>query len=312
MFNPLGMTSTSVNVPVNFTHAVIPGGNGSGVGASFGVNNSNAAASGGIFSSTNDLAKFGLSILNSTLISEVETRKWLKPISHTNSLQFSVGRPWEIFRIPQPVTGRTTDLYAKAGDGTGYSSYLILSPDFAAGFSILIAGNLSTVFARNVLADALTSALIPALEAETAAQASRRYAGTYTSTTSINSSLTLAVDPSYGAGLIVKSWISNSIDMFTSLVSLLGDELSLFPTDLQSSAQGAKQIAFRATFGVSSFKRDVGLFLDQATTNAVWEQMGSLSYGGIDLDSFIFSVDARGDAIAVSPAITRATLRKVT
>ena len=26
MFNPLGMTSTSVNVPVNFTHAVIPGG----------------------------------------------------------------------------------------------------------------------------------------------------------------------------------------------------------------------------------------------------------------------------------------------
>ena len=312
MFNPLGMTSTSTDKPINFTHAVIPGGNSSAAGASFGFESTNAK-SGSIFSTTNDLAKFGLSILNSTLLDELETRKWLKPIAHTNSLELSVGRPWEIFRITQPITGKTTDLYTKEGDGTGYSSYLILSPDHGAGFSILISGNASTFIANTVIADALTTALVPALEAQAAAEAAHNYAGKYVSSSStLNSSLTLAVDPSYGSGLKVTSWISNSTDMFTVLPALAGDELSLFPTDLRTAPPGqAGQVAFRGTYGTKMFSRKVGLFTDQVTTDDVWETVDSISYGGISLDSFVFSVDAAGHAVAVSPAVTRATLKKV-
>lgn len=313
MFKPLGLMSTSYSKPPSLTHAVLPGGNASKAGQAFVVEAANDAASGGIFSTINDLGKFGLSILNSTLLSPEETNKWMKPISHTGSLQLSVGRPWEIFRITQPATGRTNDLYTKEGDVTGYSSYMVLSPDHGAGFSILIAGNQSPVIANTVVADALTSTVVHALESEAAAEATRKFAGKYVSkSSSLNSSVTLAVDPSYGSGLVVTSWISNSTNMFPWLAAAgIGDELSLFQTDLRTAPPGrASQVAFRGTFGKSKYRRDVGPFTDQVTTDVAWEDVDANSYGGVSLDLFIFDVDSEGRAVAVSPAATRATLHK--
>lgn len=312
MFDPLGMMSTSVIEPSNLTRAIIPGGKKSRADVALESTTVNALASGGVYSSTDDLAKFGISILNSTLLCPEETRKWLKPITHKASLGLSVGRPWEIFRITQPSTGRVNDLYTKEGDGKGYSSYLILSPDHGAGFSILIAGNASTVIANTVIADTLSSTVIPALEAQAAAEATRNYAGQYSSTTpTLNSSVKLAVDPSYGAGLIVKSWISNSTDMLAWLALQGNDELSLFETDLRTAPRGqAGQVAFRATFGNSKYKANVGPFTDQVTSGVVWENVDSLSYAGVGLDLFVFSVDEKGEAVAVSPAATKATLQK--
>ena len=312
MVKPLGMDSTALQA-TDLVHAVIPGGNTSQAYTSYTTLAVNDLASGGVFSSINDLAKFGLSILNSTLISQQETRKWLKPISHTGSLQLSVGRPWEIFRVTNPINGRVSDLYTKGGDGPGFSSYLILSPDHGAGFTILITGNASTLIASPAIADVLTSTVIPALESQAAAEAAENFAGTYASKSpSLNSSVTLSVDPSRGAGLLVTSWISNGTDMFSWLASSAGDELSLFPTDLRGAPVGqAGQVAFRGTFGLSKYKRDVGIFVDQATTDLAWADVDSLFYGGASLDLFVFDVDAKGDTIAVRPAATRAELQKV-
>lgn len=92
MVKPLGIDSTYLQA-TDLVHAVIPGGNTSQAYANYITLAANDIASGGVFSSINDLAKWGLSILNSTLLSQQETRKWLKPISHTGSLQLSVGRP---------------------------------------------------------------------------------------------------------------------------------------------------------------------------------------------------------------------------
>lgn len=309
IIKPLGMDSTTVQPP-DLKRAVIPGGNTSQANVIYPAVVGIDVASGGVYSTTNDLAKFGLSILNSTLLSPEETRKWLKPISHTGSLQLSVGRPWEIFRFTHPINGRVSDLYTKEGDGTGFSSYLILSPDHGAGFTILIAGNASTVVANTAIADILTSTVIPALESQAAAEAAQRLVGTYTpESASLNSSVTLSVDPSRGAGLLVTSWISNGTDMF----SWLGyDELSLFQTGLRSAPVGqAGQVAFRGTFGNSTFERDVGIFVDQVTTDVVWEVVDYTIYGGVSLDLFVFDVDAMGNAVAVSPAATRAKLQKV-
>lgn len=174
---------------------------------------------------------------------------------------------------------------------------------------------MSTVYANTAVADALTEALAPALEAQAAAEATRNLAGKYASTSpSLNSSVTLAVNLSYGSGLIVTSWISNGTNMFSwlSQSSAASDELSLFPTDLRSAPVGqAGQVAFRGTFGRSTSKTNVGMFADQVTTHAVWEEVDTTIHGGIGLDLFIFDVDRKGKAMAVSPAITRATLRKV-
>lgn len=311
MIKPLGMDSTTLRL-TDLTRGVIPGGNNTQSYTNYQIYVANDVASGGVYSTIKDLAKFGLSILNSTLLSPQETRKWLKPISHTASLRLSVGRPWEIFRITHPIDGRVSDLYTKEGDSSYFSSYLILSPEHGAGFTILIAGNASTALANTAIADILTSTVIPALESQAAAEAAQKLAGTYIPTSSnLNSSVTLSVDPSRGAGLLVTSWISNGTDMFSWLPLRAGDELSLFPTDLRSAPVGqAAQVAFRGTFGFSDYKLDVGIFVDQITTNSVWEDVDSAIYGGASLDLFVFDVDAKGNAITVTPAATRAKLQK--
>ena len=74
MVKPLGMDRTYLQA-TDLTHAVIPGGNTSQAYSNYRNFAENDVASGGVFSSINDLAKFGLSILNSTLLSQQETRK---------------------------------------------------------------------------------------------------------------------------------------------------------------------------------------------------------------------------------------------
>ena len=316
MFQPLGLTSTywSGELP-GLTQAVVPGGN-----TTFGVitiagTDADAPASGGVYSSVNDLAKYGTSILNSTLLCPEETRKWLKPIAHSGSLELSLGRPWEIIRITQPVSGRVNDLYVKFGSGTGSGALLVLSPDHGAGMSLLVTANTTDDlnYEDTIVGDALTSTVIPALEAQAAKEASQNFAGTYTSTTpGLNSSLTLAVDLTQGPGLIIISWISNSTDMFSDSGLLAGSKGSIYPSNVLPVGTGkAGKIAFRAAFPSVDFSGDVGPFTRQLTIDATWIGMDGTYYRGIGIDLFIFDVDATGKATSVSPAVTRATLKKV-
>ncbi|MDI1484867.1 MAG: hypothetical protein OHK93_000001, partial [Ramalina farinacea] len=295
MLDPLSLTSTGLSGTKNLSHVIIPG------GLSDASIDTTDYASGELYSSVNDLAKFGIAILNSTLLPAEETRKWLKPITHTSSLDLSVGRPWEIYRITQPVTGRTNDLYAKDGAGTGYSSFLILSPDHGAGFSILISGVQDPSKACSAVADALTSIVLPAFEAQAATEASQHFAGTYISRTpGLNSSIELVVNASYGPGLVLNSWVSNGTDMFSWLIAAgITDELSLFPTDLRSApADKVGQWAFRATYGNSSLMSTEGLgpFMKQTVGAEIFQAVDSYFYGGVSLDLFVVDVDGNGSA----------------
>ena len=164
LIKPLGMLSTFYPELTDYTHAIVPGGNTSTSGAILAATNTNEAPARGVYTTVNDPAKFGLSILNSTLLCPEETRKKLKPITHTDSLDLLIGRPWEILRITQPASGRINDLYTKDGDGPAFAAFLILSPDQNAGFSILVGGGSSVAFANTVIADTATSMVLPALE----------------------------------------------------------------------------------------------------------------------------------------------------
>jgi CubicO group peptidase (beta-lactamase class C family) len=162
IFEPLQMISTRYTVPAQFLHAVVPGG---ATNVSFGIDFGSSSASGGIYSTTNDQSKLRIAILNSTLLPPEKTHEWLKPVTHTADLHFSLGRPWEILRHPQGADGRIVDLYTKAGDLSQYSAYLVLSPDHEYEFSVLMAKASGRVpFANSFIADTLASTMILALE----------------------------------------------------------------------------------------------------------------------------------------------------
>lgn len=312
VFGPLDMQSSSYTTPTDVSNGVIPGGNAS---VGFAVDAGIFGATGGMYSSTKDMAKLGLSILNSTLLDPAETRKWLKPTTHTVDLDFSVGQPWEILRIDLPSSRRVSDLYTKAGDVPGYSAYLMLSPDHGVGFSLLHAAARDNVPRAALIADELIPRIMPALETQAAREAAAKFAGTYVSNLeALNSSLTLAVseDASVsGPGLVVTSWISNGTNLLASLPTVVQfPDLSLFPTDLglAGKSQINGEIVFRGTFGNTGDEETRGPFRQRLLGGSKWATMDAFQYLGAGLDSFVFQLDAEGRAASVIPAALGATL----
>ncbi|KAF7137037.1 hypothetical protein CNMCM5793_006841 [Aspergillus hiratsukae] len=302
IFDPLDLHSSYSAVPgaSELSRSVIAGDFASGFGYDGGISKS----SGGIYSTTNDLAKFGTAILNSTLLPPVTTRRWMKPVSHTADLQYSVGRPWEIYRYKHAKSGVVTDLYTKLGDAGNYGSFLVLVPDFDAGFSIIGASALATRSnATSLLADLVTETILPALIEQAASEAKKNFAGKYTSDR-LNSSLVLAVSsPSGNPGLSITSWVSNGTDLMPLLDTLLGNENSrLVPT---ITSGGSRQVAFRAY--TATQQKSGGLFQRNLDVND-WLVVGSGGYATKSLGLFVFEVDAQGKASKVELPAWNATL----
>lgn len=313
IFETLGMTSSNSTAPTGdaeLARSVISG----DFVYSFALNGGVTVPSGGLFSTINDLAKFGIGILNSTLFPADQTRKWMKPISHTASLSYSVGAPWEIARYIHPSSGKVTDLYTKLGDSGNYGGCIVLIPDYNAGFSVLDASNDTTRSdVANLVFDYVTEVILPALEAQAAAEAARNFVGTYVSTdSSLNSSVTVSFNASIG--LSISTWISNGTDVLAS--SLFdGTKPRLLPS-IPNQSDGAGKVAFQAStnaktnsFSVAS-KFGTGPFTAQYATNFDWLTVDLTRYGGIGVKLFVFDVDEGGNATAVSPVVTRARLEK--
>ncbi len=312
IFETLGMTSSNSSAPTGeaeLARSVI-----AGDFYSFALNGGISVPSGGLFSTINDLAKFGVGILNSTLYPADQTRKWMKPISHTASLSYSVGAPWEIARYINPSSGKVTDLYTKLGDYANYGGCLVLIPDYNAGFSVLVASNDSTRSdVANLVLDYVTEAILPALEAQAAAEAARNFVGTYVSTDpTLNSSVTVSLNESIG--LSISTWISNGTDVLASPL-FDGAKPRLLPS-IPNQSDGSGKVAFQASknpksnsFSVAS-NFGIGPFTAQYATNFDWLTVDLTRYGGIGVKLFVFDVDEGGNATAVSPVVTRARLEK--
>ncbi|KAI9759200.1 MAG: hypothetical protein M4579_002487 [Chaenotheca gracillima] len=324
IFDPLGMTSSNSLIPsseADLARSVIAGDPIAG----FAIDQSVTTPSGGIFSTTSDLSKLGVAILNSTLLCPNQTRKWMKPISHTASLTYSIGAPWEILRYVDPSTGKVTDLYTKLGDSGYYGGTVVLIPEYGAGFTGLEAyTGASRGPAANIFFDYIITAILPALEAQAAAEAARNYVGTYTATDSkLNSSVTVAFNestaPGASSGLSVTSWISNGTDLLaTALFDGVKPRL-LATIPNESADQGARKVAFQVSVNpqLNSYFAPgavqlgaIGPFSGDYNTNFDWLTADQQHYAGIGVNLFVFEVDEKGNATAVSPAVTRATLKR--
>lgn len=310
IFEPLSMTSSNSSAPPEseWDHAVIPG----DAATTFVIAGSDIfTPSGGLLSTTNDLAKFGVGILNSTLMSDDQTRKWMKPTSHTARPQYSLGRPWEIIRYTLP-SGAVTDFYTKSGDSGLYSAWFVLLPDYDAGFSILTAGTDPARTALDgVLGDLIAATIVPALEAQAAVEAQSNFAGTYTPTTKgLNSSLTLALNKTKGAdpGLAITSFISNGTNVLKTLPNIFAPPpYRLLPS---ISDPGTGQVAFRMVGGNDGpgYKTPQGTF--SSMFNSDWIGVDAVTYGGIGISLFVADVDSDGKAEAMCPAAFRVKLKR--
>ncbi|ETN38550.1 uncharacterized protein HMPREF1541_06586 [Cyphellophora europaea CBS 101466] len=318
IFQPLDLSSSNSTAPTGedeVGRSVVVG-NATEWFAAGGI----STPSGGLFSTINDLNKFGIGILNSTIYDADRTREWMKPTTFTASLSYAVGTPWEIIRYVSPVSGKVTDLYTKLGDSGTFGGDLILIPEYNAGISFLNGASdpIRSSAALAVL-DQVAEAVLPALEAQAAAEATRNFVGTYASTDpALNYSVTVAFNESTVegsvSGLTLTGWISNGTDSMPAFV----DVLPRLQPSIPNQSDGAGKVAFKASTNpqTSTYAplAEVGLgpFSGFYMTNGDWtlgDETG-VYYAKRPYNRFVFDVDAEGMATAVTPAVTGMKLEK--
>ncbi|KAK3312605.1 beta-lactamase/transpeptidase-like protein [Apodospora peruviana] len=332
ILNPLGMSSTFSDPPPTdlYPRSVIIPSDAKTYPAPNGI----FVSSGGIFSTTTDLARFGTGILNSSLLTPDQTRRWLKPVSFTSRLQYAVGAPWEILRYVHRPSGKVTDMYAKSGDAGVYSSWLVLVPEYGTGFSILSAGSPPDTESRAgvvaALADAVSTAILPAIQSQAGVEAGRNFGGTYSYTSIagggsyLNSTLVLKTEED-GAythappGLVVEQWVSNGTDVLSSafLGAIAGPgPRRLLPSVDGLDASGQRQVAFRlvgARDSPGKGSEEEALFVGPGMASPDWLVVDASTYFGAGLSLFVFDVDGdSGEAIGVTMPAYRVRLARET
>lgn len=258
---------------------------------------------GGMFASASQLSIFLRSILTHRLLDISATNSWLQPRSYSSNLHSTYGMPWEIIRATNILTDtdRGMMLYTKAGNLDGYSSHMILVPEYGIGLTLLVAGDGK---ALKWVEDQVITMTIRGIESIAREQTCQKYTGTFHAplNAGINSSLTLSLDGS--SGLVITSWISNGTDFLPKYATFWSDEpgkAQLIPSRMR---RGAMEEVWRLTFVQPDLKpRSV---IDTCQMNDV----DSIMYGGRSVDEFIFSIDHSGEVKAVELSAFRITLVK--
>lgn len=277
-----------------------------------------------IYSSTKDVAIAGQAILNSTLLTQATTNRWLKPVAHTSNPANSLGLPFTIYLGGNYPDQSLVDVYTLlSNEGykeSLYSSYIGLVPDYGVGYVILSADTQEPAD-LNAHADIIGDVVLAALVETSVLQAGAKFNGTYTatqasgvnSTTGLNSSITVGQDSLMG--LYIDEFISNGTDLRKTLAGLVGVEdskdlsIRLYPTQLVGADSGAgagsSKQAFRAVL------QDVTELADNDTPTCVsWMDVDKFGYGGRGLDEFVFSLDRSGRAVGVEIPALRVDLLK--
>ena len=251
-----------------------------------------------MYSTITDLSTAGKAILNSTLLTEVQSNRWLKPVTHTSNPANSLGYPWIIYSSGDYPDTSMIDIYTYYSSIGQYSSYIGLVPDYNVGFAVLATDSV-TAPDLNAHADIIGDVILPALMKTAVKQAGARFGGEYTASSGLNSSIIVSVDKL--PGMFVDRFVSNGTDFRETLASLIGAKdpealsIRLYPTGLVSSTEsGSSRVAFRAVLQNKNELADAG-----TPTCVSWMDVDKLRYQGRALDSFVFEVDGGGNAVGV-------------
>ena len=265
-----------------------------------------------MFSSARDLAIAGKAILQSTLLGQAQTRRWLKPVSHTSNPANSIGAPWIIYSDGDYPNTSMVDVYSvlsNEGDNEGlYSSYLGLVPDYGIGYVILSADTESPAD-LNAHADYM-EVILEAVMETAQEQAVLNFGGLYSASGNLDSYINVTYDNL--PGLFIEQFYSNGTNFRDTLADLTGiangTDLSirLYPTQLTEMNRSGSQQGFRAVM------QDKTEFADNNTPTCVsWMDVDKYQYGGHGLDEFIFTLNSAGKAVGVEvPALNVTLVRK--
>lgn len=308
LVKPLNLSSTSYNAPKDLSNSIIPIND---TYATFTPSLSYLQPGGGLYSSLNDLSAIGRSILSSTLLTPRLKHQWLKPAQFLADGVSAVGAPWEIYQALE--TNKTTWMYTKSGDLGKYSAYLVLLPDYDAGFTILVAGESASSVSR-VLADVAAAVFVPAFEVAAKTEATENLVGEYmgsfsNNTGGDNDTFEIALEVDDGPGLNMVNYTVNGVDMrdaFAQLYKVKRNELQmrLYPSELTSPGpnetqlQGFRMIRYRPS---SVVKTPQGAVFSSSRCQE-WYNVGGYtsrnSYGlQGGLDEFAFVVPKGGKGV---------------
>ena len=217
------------------------------------------------------------------------------PVSFTAGLNGFYGMPWEIFRTDKILApGKAVTFFTKGGGLPGYSTKILLVPEYDLGITIFTAGGDGLL---DDLIEKVTVPLIQAADKLAARQVRERYVGTFTAghESEINSSLTLSYSPTHG--LEITRWISNSTDML-QVISLTFDfpagstfHAQLIPTLLYRNETQKEGEAWRISVTFEGGKKRT----EQRSVGAtdVWDDFCStdvdnMMYAGKPLNEVVF------------------------
>ncbi len=242
-------------------------------------------SAGGNFASTNDLATIGKAIMNSTLLPQTLTRRWLRPKSFTASPMFHVGAPWEIYRWQ--TSNRLYDAFSKDGGIGTYSAWLSLLPDLDFGVTIMATGPAAHVpsSTKLKLRNVVAAAILPSVEDAAREQAHRNFAGRYASS-QIDSSIVVTTDGQ--PGIRVAEWTSNGTDFLAQLGGIQNGhyvDVRLWPNDLYSG----NKVGFSASW--QTMPRPAGEDFPAPEFCQQWGDISFYTYGNVDVGAFVFDVD---------------------
>ncbi len=207
ILQPLGMTGSGFTMPPDEV-AAVPADIEYYWPFYMGVQN----PTGGLYSSSSDMSTWLRYVLSTYNAQTLAAGNWFTPASFSGSIDTFYGMPWEIFRartnkfVEESKSTRPLTFVTKGGRLPGYSSLVIMVPEYGIGITILVAGNGKTL---GDIREIVVKEIVSFAEEAAMAELRTRYVGTYEDARS-NSSITLAQSDKYG--LMVTQWISNGVD----------------------------------------------------------------------------------------------------
>ncbi|KAK5465165.1 hypothetical protein LTS15_001728 [Exophiala xenobiotica] len=222
---PLKMTGTSFSKPCDSV-AVLPKNESWYWDVDEGVQN----PTGGLYASSSDMSQF-LRYVLTHYNGITPAMNWFQPASFTAGLYSFYGTPWEIFQTDKilSTSDKAVTFYTKGGGLPGYSTNIIVAPEYDLGITILTGGNTALLPA---VREIVTQTLIQAADKIARNQVEHSYTGIYKAT-HINSSMELSYSEAHG--LEITRWISNGTDILSFIPIRFGVpsnivQLQLIPT----------------------------------------------------------------------------------